>query len=338
MRKLKLGVVGLGGIGTVSLKHYLQNPFVEVAAVCDLREDRVSEVCRESNITKGYTDLAEMLRSEPEIEMVSIHNFDAAHVSATVCALEAGKHVFVEKPLGLSISDCHLVAATARKSGRKVAVGQVVRFRNYVKTVKALIRQGTLGTLYNVEIEYMTDQMRAIPNFTQKARSSYSPGVITLGVHAIDTLRWLVGEIVEVKAVANKGLCDPECGFDDMTLAVFRFDNDCVGRMSTCWSSVVEPDPYMGLKVYGSKGTIIGNRLMLQGVCGGMTLPDVTDSVDILKQELDSVVDSVLHDKPVFCDAADGGNTAIVCLSIVEAARTDANVSVNNILRDGVPS
>ncbi|BBH24948.1 hypothetical protein Back11_62930 [Paenibacillus baekrokdamisoli] len=332
MNKLKVGVVGLGGIGTISLKYYLQNPLVEVAAICDVREERVKELCDTMNIAKGYTHVEDMLRLCPELDMVSIHNVDSAHVSTTLSALNAGKHVFVEKPMGLNIDECHQVASLARHAGKKVAVGQVVRFRNYVKTVKELISLGTLGTIYNIEIEYMTDQMR-FPGMSDRAKQSYSPGVVTLGVHAIDTVRWLVGEIVEVKAVSNKGLSDPECGFDDMTLAIFRFDNDCVGRLSTCWSSVGENDPYMGLRVFGSKGTVIGNRLMLQGVRGSMTLPEVTDNIDILKQELESVVDSIIHDKPLFCDAADGGNTAIVCLSILDAVRTNTNVRVNNIIR-----
>ena len=170
MNKLKIGVVGLGNIGTASLNHYKANPSVEIVAVCDLREERVKEVCDTLNIAAGFTDIRELLVQCPEIDMVSIHNIDSAHAGSALDVLEAGKHVFVEKPLGLNIEDCHRIAELAKEKGKKVAVGQVVRFRKYVKSVKELVSLGTLGTIYNIEIEYMTDQMKVYPHLAEAAK------------------------------------------------------------------------------------------------------------------------------------------------------------------------
>ncbi len=314
--KLRVGVVGLGGNGSAFLDAYATHPAVTVVAVCE--------------VPYGYASLEELLRHE-EIDLVSIHAPDSLHASFALAALAADKHVFVEKPMATTLDDCFHVIARADESRRKVAVGQVLRTRPFFRMVKHLVDDGQLGTLFTLRTHYLTSQMQARPELRERAARSYSPGMLTLGVHPVDLMRWYAGDIVEVQAMRNEGLAMPGNPFDEAITALYRFASGAVGTISVCWAANYAHDPYYGLELHGSQASVVRNMLHLKHVFQGLPLPEPPAGGRAgYAAEVDSVVESLLHETPLFCDAREGGRSALACLVALEAAKSGKALAVPN--------
>ena len=203
--KLRVGLVGVGGNGGRFLEAYATNPRVEVAAICDVRDDHRQAMQEKYSVVHGYADVA-MLLQDDAVDLVSIHAPDGLHARFALAALDAGKHVFVEKPMATSIEDCLQVVERADRASTRMAVGHVLRTRPYFRMVKEMVDAGELGSIYAMRTHYLTDMMRRGPAFLDKAKESYSPPMLTMGVHPVDLMRWYGGDIVEVQAMENRGL------------------------------------------------------------------------------------------------------------------------------------
>ncbi|CAM4218318.1 putative dehydrogenase [Paenibacillus endophyticus] len=129
MRKIKVGMIGLGEVAQVIHLPILQNmeERFELVAVCDVSPGLVAAIGERYRVTRRYSD-AEELIADPEVEAVFVLNSDEYHADCIVAAAKRGKHVFVEKPMCLNIGDAERVIATRNESGVQVMVGYMRRY------------------------------------------------------------------------------------------------------------------------------------------------------------------------------------------------------------------
>ena len=154
-RKLRVAVVGLGGNGSSFAKLYSKHPRADLVAACDLDEGR-SEFA--SSLGAAFsTDYHEIAGLEG-LDAVSVHLPDRIHAAAALAAINAGKHVFVEKPMATTIDDCNAIVDAMDRTGLCVAVGQVLRTKDLYKRVKEVVDSGVLGTIYYCEGDYMVHE------------------------------------------------------------------------------------------------------------------------------------------------------------------------------------
>ena len=104
-KKLKVAVIGVGGISEVHINGYKQLPNVELYAFCDINEETLKKKGERHGVTRLYTDEATMLAELPEIDAVSVCTWNAAHAPCTIMALNAGKHVLCEKPMAMNTQE-----------------------------------------------------------------------------------------------------------------------------------------------------------------------------------------------------------------------------------------
>ena len=97
-KKIKVGVIGVGSIAEMHIAGYKADPRVELAAFCDINEERLKEKGERHGVTRLYTDVKDMVAKE-ELDAVSVCTWNAAHAPCTIAALEAGLHVLCEKPM-----------------------------------------------------------------------------------------------------------------------------------------------------------------------------------------------------------------------------------------------
>ena len=260
--KLRVGLVGVGGNGGRFLEAYATNPRVAVAAICDVRDDHRQALQERYSVPHGYADVESLLQDD-EVDLVSIHAPDGLHAPFTLAALDAGKHVFVEKPMATSIEDCLQVVERADRATTRMAVGHVLRTRPYFRMVKEMVDAGELGTLYAMRTHYLTDAMRRGPAFLDKARESYSPSMLTMGVHPVDLMRWYAGDVVAVQAMGNQGMAMQGTGnpLDDAVTAVYRFASGATGSITVCWASNYVFDSYYGLELHGSEASVVWDKI-----------------------------------------------------------------------------
>src|SRR5207253_6422097 len=141
--------IGLGPNGRGHLKNYHEHPRASIVAVCDVNRDLATRVAAEYSIPRVYGDLS--ILAQPDIDMIAVCAPNPYHGEYTVRALEAGKHVFVEKPMALDLASLARIVALSRASGLQVMTGQILRFNPVFQLTKHLITEGVLGEIFYVE-------------------------------------------------------------------------------------------------------------------------------------------------------------------------------------------
>ncbi len=336
-KKLVVGVIGLG-FGHSHLRAAM-NWGAEISAVCDSNETRLNERCEQSGIPaeKRFTDWHAVLEN-PEINVVIIASPDQLHREMCVACLEAGKNVLCEKPLSLTREDMNAIIEATKKTAAKCMVGQICRFTPAFAKAKELIDAGVIGELYYVESEYAHDyekMLRSVPNHWRTDPKRH--GVVGGGCHAVDLLRWIAGDPVEVFAYGVHKLL-PMVPYDDTTISVLQFPNGVIGKVFV--STGCKRDYTMRSLFYGTKGTIIcdntSDHMQLFTIGeDGMSVgkdPEIIP-IDINNHntlhEFAVFADHIVNDTPVEMSAYEGAKSIEVCLSIVKSAETRQAVKPN---------
>ncbi|MEX1377215.1 MAG: Gfo/Idh/MocA family oxidoreductase [Eubacteriales bacterium] len=195
MKKLRIGIIGCGGIANnkhlPSLKACEEKN--EIVAFCDIIEERAVKAAKEYGTAdaKVYTDYKEMLKDK-SIEVVHVLTPNVLHGPITVDALEAGKHVMCEKPMAHNTEDAKKMIEAWKKSGKKFTIGYQNRFRNEVQALHEACEDGELGEIYYGKAHAV--RRRAVPTwgvFPDKSLQGGGP-LIDIGTHALDITLWMM--------------------------------------------------------------------------------------------------------------------------------------------------
>ncbi|HEX7063692.1 MAG TPA: Gfo/Idh/MocA family oxidoreductase [Bacillales bacterium] len=270
MGKLKVGVIGAGSISDMHLQSYGKNQKAEVYAVCDLNEERAKEKAQKYGAAKVYADYQELLQDK-EVEAVSICTWNNSHAEIAIDALNAGKHVLVEKPLSTSVEKAEKLEEAVRASGKQLQVGFVRRYDPNVKMIKQMIEAGELGEIYYAKASYLRRLGNPGGWFADKERSGGGP-LIDIGVHVIDICWYLMGSPKVTSISGNtytrlgnrsnvKNLStyksadyDPDKNdVEDMANAMIRFENGASLLVDVSFSLHAKKDE-TAVKIYGEKG------------------------------------------------------------------------------------
>ena len=123
MKKIKVAVIGCGGISGAHIDAYIAHPQAEMYALCDINEERLNAKGKQYGITRLYTDYKKMFAELPELDAVSVCTWNSAHAECAIAALRAGKHVLCEKPMAVTLEECEAMLAAARESGKRLMIG-----------------------------------------------------------------------------------------------------------------------------------------------------------------------------------------------------------------------
>ena len=264
-KKLKVGVVGLGGILTNAhmIGYNMLKDKVEIAAVCDIVPEKIKGFKERFGYQDipGFTDYKELLKVEG-LDFIDICTPNYLHSIIAVDALDAGLHVFCEKPDAVSVDEAERMREAAERNNRHLMVMRNNRHRATAKYVKKFVEDGRMGEIYCGRCGWQ--RRRGIPGkggwFTTKAQSGGGP-LIDLGVHMIDLAIWLMGNPTPVSVsgctytkFANSDLSDSvnsafgekKAGgtFDveDLAMGFIRFDNGACLQIEVSWASNVEKE------------------------------------------------------------------------------------------------
>jgi predicted dehydrogenase len=264
-RLLHVGVLGCGPIAQFAhLDACRKARNAELYAVCDLAPDLLAKMAAIHEPRVTYGDYGRML-ADPQVEAVLVATADQYHVPLTLQALAAGKHVLVEKPLGVSIEECEELRRRVRQAGLVLQVGNNRRFDPGIAFARHFIRDdmgqrmGLKAWYYDSTYRYtMTDNLQPIPVASGQARRpAGNPKadkrryfMLTHGSHLLDSARYLGGEIEAVRArllerfgaycwFVSVDYADGSMGHLDLTIAV-------------------RGDFEEGFQIYGEHGSVKG--------------------------------------------------------------------------------
>jgi UDP-N-acetylglucosamine 3-dehydrogenase len=262
MKKLRHGVIGLGFFGEIHADVISSMDSMELAAVCTRREERLDEVAAKFGATKKYTDYRELL-ADPNIDSVSIVTHFYDHKDITIEALQAGKHVLLEKPMAPTAEDCDAIVEASKSAAGILMVGHVCRFDPRVVLAKEAVDQGRLG-----KIIYMYARRNLSVQIGREVLGKIS-ALTGDGIHDTDIMLWLTGAKVKTAYAQNVQVGD--FAHAAIGSAMYRFDSGAVGVIESVWC-LPEKTPF----TIDAKMEIIGTDGALYIDCGnaGLTIND----------------------------------------------------------------
>jgi predicted dehydrogenase len=248
--KLKVGIIGLGGIARTHIPGWVASEYTEIVAGADINPEILPKWGGEHGVTKLTTDPMELIE-DPEVDIVDICTPNMYHTEQVVAALEAGKDVICEKPLAPTPADIRKMIAARDRSGKKLMTAQHFRFRGVSQAVKDEIRTGSLGDIYHAR-SWMLRRcgLPVRPTFIYKEHSGGGP-TIDIGVHILDLTLWLMGhpKPVTVSGVTKAALAHHDGAFtawgrapvptdmdvEDFAAAFVRFENGATLILEVSW-------------------------------------------------------------------------------------------------------
>ncbi|CAG7596389.1 Inositol 2-dehydrogenase/D-chiro-inositol 3-dehydrogenase [Paenibacillus solanacearum] len=351
-KRLKLGAIGTGNIFKgVHMRGWKDHPEVELFALCDVAKDKAEALAEQYGVKHVFADYRELLAMD-EIDIVDICTSNLYHSEIAVAALQAGKHVFCEKPDAVSPEEAQKMAEAAKQSGKTLMVMRNNRFRPASQFLKAYIENGHMGDVYTGRCGWI--RRRGIPGkggwFTTKELSGGGP-LIDLGVHFIDLTVWLMGNPRPVSVVgatyckfagsnvsdsvhSQFGESQANGTFDveDLATGFIRFDNGATLQIEFSWASNIEEEMNF-LELRGSRAgaSFKKGELKLFSEIEGILCdiaPRLPKDVGGHEKHLHHFVDVVQgHAEPV--NTPETGVDMIKILSaIYESARTGSEVKL----------
>lgn len=207
-----VGIVGCGEVsGAKHVPVFRRIAGVRLAAVYDVDTERAEAVARrfgEAHVARSVDELLD----RRDVAVVGVLTPPAAHAEPAIKAIEAGKHVYVEKPLALSVEECEAMAAAARRRGIVAVTGFHMRFHRLVRAAKQMIRGGRLGVIESIRLVWHSPRGDAALPEWKTRRAQGGGALVEIGVHHLDMVRFLLAdEFAEVMAQTRNGVREDEC-------------------------------------------------------------------------------------------------------------------------------
>ena len=236
---LKAGICGFGGLGHVHANSLWTLDGVEIKAVCDINPDQLSAKEVKINIAteqgafdistaNTYLDFADMLAKE-ELDFVVIATPSDLHAEYSVMAMDAGCHVFCEKPMSLTLENCDRMIAARDRNGRQLMIGQCIRFWPEYEYLHECIKDGRYGKLRSLMMERIGSLHVEGSWFNDHKRCGGA--IIDLHVHDVDWVRMALGKPDKITA---RGLIGGTGGIDDVS-SIWEYGDSTMVTIRGSW-------------------------------------------------------------------------------------------------------
>jgi len=247
---VKVGVIGVGQMGTYHAQIYQKLPQAELVAICEYDDERRASAEKEFNC-RGYKNYKELLEN-PEIEAVSIVLPDNMHREAVEIAVKNNKHILLEKPLAKELEDGKAMYELTKDYDKVFSVGFLLRYDPRFAMIKQALDDGELGDIIHVYCR------RNSPIVGPRRYIGASDLSMHVMIHDIDYINWYMGcEPVKVFA-KNRSVLLKENGMNDVIYAIVTYENGAIACMEACWV-LPETSPTTiddKLELVGTKGTV----------------------------------------------------------------------------------
>ena len=326
MEKVKIGVIGLGGVAQlVHLPNLTKIPNVDLTAVAEINKSRRQIISDKFNVKQIYSNHKEML-SKSDVEAVIIATPTSTHTEIAIDCLNAGKDVLVEKPLAISHQEAKKIVDVAKKNKKKLMVGMNLRYRPDTMLLRSFINSNEIGEPFYIKCGWIRKQSSSEKWFTKKQESGGGV-IIDLGIHLLDLALWLL-DYPEISSVSTQNFFHNTKNVEDTSINCIKCKNSAVINLEVSWSLPVEKDHFF-LDVYGTKGSFSSNPFSLykrvENDYINLTPTQVDNPTVLFKKsylnELKSFIGAIRGLNPVFSP----GEEAIERMKIIEAMYQSAD-------------
>ena len=262
MKPVRIGLIGAGWIGTHHGRSILANSAAELAGIAEPRGEAAAAFAKATGAgCPHFPDYRALLKSD--VDAVVIASPNAMHAEMCVEAAQAGKHIYCEKPMAITVEDCRRIRDAVQKAGVKYLIGYHRRLNPLYRFAKGLLDEGKLGRCFMVESDYLHHLPGDWDIWSWLGKESIAGSIFHAGSgHNVDLIRYFCGDIVEVACFKDAYLPrKPQVETEDTAVAIFRFESGAVGKVQCCVGPIL---PFtFNLRLYGTKGTLNNNKVWL---------------------------------------------------------------------------
>lgn len=332
MSTIGYGVIGLGFFGEKHAEVARSLPGVELRAIATRDPERRSQLAARFEVRQAYADYRELL-ADPSIQAVSVVTHVAEHARPVIDALEAGKHVLVEKPMAGSLAECDAMIEAARRTGRILMVGHICRFNPRYAIARQQIAAGEIGRILSMHAR------RNIPAARSRTVLEKIGPLLGDGIHDTDLMRWFTGEeIASAFAMthAPRKLKNPDIGW-----AMYRFASGAIGVIENVWC-LPEGTPFRiheQFEVIGERGAIYiqgADQNLIVHSAGRVDCPDTLywptmhgRPAGALVEEMAAFVRAVQSGEP--CPVVSLGDARSAVAAVLAAEKSAASGAVERV-------
>lgn len=334
-QKLRAAVIGLG-VGMRHAEAIVEHPRAAFVACCDIDPAKRKEAAARFPGVPITADARAILR-DPQIDVVVIASYDNEHADQVVEAMVNGKHVFVEKPLCLTLDEAQRIVGLLREHpDLRLSSNLILRKSPRFMLVRDMVARGDFGDLFAIEGGYHFGRIEKITE-GWRGRIPFYSVVYGGGVHIVDLLRWISGdEVIRVTAYGNRiATRGSQFQYRDTIVSILEFRSGIIGKVAVYFGSV---DPHFHpFTVLGTKATFVNDRgdAALYTSRDPMAAPQrITEPYPGVAKGvlLSGFIDAILDDSALDVPVEEVFRTMAVCFAIEAAADRGVPVDVAEFL------
>jgi predicted dehydrogenase len=270
MVDVKFGIIGCGRIAQRHAEHI--SNYGKLIAVCDINKFAADELSKKYNC-EAYYDVDEFLNSHLELDVVSVCSPNGLHAEHSIKVVQSGYNALCEKPMAINTRDCGKMISEAEKFNKRIFIVKQNRFNPPIEALKNVIDDGRLGKIYSIQLNCFWNRNNDYYQDSWKGTKLMDGGTLfTQFSHFIDLLYWLIGDVIDVKAIAKNYAHQGIIEFEDTGAVILNFENGSIGTINYTVNSFGK-NMEGSLTIFGEKGTVkVGgqylNELEYQNIDG----------------------------------------------------------------------
>lgn len=260
--ELRVGMISWAHIhAEFRAKALSEIPGARIVAIADDNEGRGRDAARRYGVEWFSTDWRRLVEL-PDVDVVLVHSETSRHAEQVIAAAESGKHVFCEKPIANTLADAERMVAAVRRAKVDGTAAFVSRFSQEASRAQRIVSAGSLGDIVHARALIGLAGIAEIGCPPEMAAWMVDPDLggggawVDEGSHAVDLLRWMVGDVSEVSAFTARRV-KRDLAVEDIAVAILRFRNGALGEVATSWSLAIDLGMRNTLELYGSKGALL---------------------------------------------------------------------------------
>jgi predicted dehydrogenase len=253
-RELHVGLIGAGSIAQiVHLPILVDLPGACVDAVCDIDYPKAAAIAGRLDIPKVYRDETQLF-ADADLDAIVICTPNHLHHRQVVAALQAGKHVLVERPLALDARGAEAAVQAAEKAGRALVVAYNNRYRPDIRGVKSFVESGELGEVFSIHGTWFNRKVRPKrPTWRHRKATAGGGAFMDLGVQVLDLCLWML-DYPAIDRVSAHTHPAEDLDVEDSAVALFRLASGASLSVQVTWSLLAERDRHH-IRLFGTGGS-----------------------------------------------------------------------------------
>src|SRR6266550_278043 len=333
-----IGLIGGGNITETHARAARAIPGVEISAIHGTNAEKIARLCREHGGTP-YQDFDAFLKHRP-MDFVIIGSPSGLHAAQGMAAARHGLHVLTEKPIEISTARADVLIDAAKKSNVQLGVIFQDRMKPHIRQLKSWLDQGLLGRPLIVDARvkwYRPPEYYSNSRWRGTLALDGGGALINQGVHTVDLLLWLLGDVVRVQARTARQLHKIEA--EDTAVAILEFASGTLGIFH--YTTAAYPGYPRRVEISGSEGTVIleHDRIIAANL---RNTPAATESAALDENQsastavvsdfrghqavLEDFLQAIQHNRAPACDGLEGRRSIALIESIYCAAKTPDRV------------